>query len=101
MLFQETKNKIKAIELIDNKILSVLIQEMEHSYDDYKIMILPDHATPLALKTHVSDPVPFLIYQKSKENEKKDFSVFDEENAKKSEIFVDFGPDLLNYFLQY
>jgi len=90
----EIENKVKALEIIDEKVIKVVLDALEQ-YDDYKIMILPDHATPLALKTHVSDPIPFLIYQKSKAKE-TDLEIFDEENAAKTGVFVDFGPSLLD-----
>jgi 2,3-bisphosphoglycerate-independent phosphoglycerate mutase len=97
----EMENKIKSIELIDEKILKPVFQFMDQTYDDYKIMILPDHATPLALKTHVSDPVPFLIYQKSKDKVNDNLSDFDEETAAQSDLLIDFGPSLLDQFLSY
>lgn len=52
--------KIKAIEEIDRKIVSKLLEEM--SGEDYSIAVLPDHATPLEVRTHTSEPVPFAIY---------------------------------------
>lgn len=60
----EIQNKVRAIEYIDARILAPVIEALER-YDDYAVMILPDHATPLALRTHASDPVPYLIYRKS------------------------------------
>ena len=64
----EIENKVKSIELIDKKILGPLLQALEE-YDDYKIMILPDHPTPLSLRTHTNDPVPYMIYHKKGETE--------------------------------
>ena len=55
----EVKNKIKSIELIDEKILGVILKEFEN--EDIKILICPDHPTPLELKTHTNAPVPFMI----------------------------------------
>lgn len=92
----EIQNKVKAIELIDSKILSVLLNYLD-KYDDYKIMILPDHPTPLALKTHTNDPVPFLIYQKSKKVKGADS--LSEKTAKDSEVFIEKGPSIMSYFI--
>lgn len=92
----EIQNKKKAIELIDNKILTVLLKYLE-KYDDYKIMILPDHPTPLALKTHTNDPVPFMIYQKSKKAEGVD--VLCERTAKETGVFIEKGPTIMSYFI--
>ena len=93
----EMQNKIKAIELIDEKVLAPVLRTLE-TYDDYKIMILPDHPTPLSLKTHTSDPVPFLIYQKSRPFP-NGISVFDEDSAASSGVFIEHGPSIMQHFL--
>jgi len=58
--------KIKAIEGIDKNVLGVLLEGLDHEFYDFKIMVLPDHATPLCIRTHTTDPVPFLIYSNDK-----------------------------------
>ncbi|MBC7333764.1 MAG: cofactor-independent phosphoglycerate mutase [Actinobacteria bacterium] len=58
----DLEGKIKAIELIDKKVVGILWKGLEKMVRNYRIMILPDHATPLSVRTHVSNPVPFLIY---------------------------------------
>ncbi len=92
----EIENKVKAIEIIDKEILGAILPELD-KYDDYKIMILPDHPTPLALKTHTNDPVPFMIYQKSKENEGR--PVFTEKTAADTGLFIEKGPEIMKYFI--
>lgn len=57
----ETANKVRAIELIDGKILGPVRKALE-AQGDYRILVLPDHPTPLAIRTHSSEPVPYLIY---------------------------------------
>ncbi len=94
----EITNKVRAIELIDEQILGALLEGLR-VYDGFKIMILPDHATPLALKTHTSDPVPFLIYDSRRARERS-VEVFDEENAAKTGVYVAEGPTLMDRFLQ-
>lgn len=93
----EPENKVKAIELIDEKILSLLLKEMD-KYDDYKIMILPDHPTPIATKTHASDPVPYLIYHKNAE--KKGVETFTEETAKATGNYIEDGPSIMGKFIK-
>lgn len=88
----EIENKVKSLELIDEKILKPLIDELE-TYDDYKILIMPDHATPLALKTHTNDPVPFMIYHKNGETE--GVESFSEKTAAQTGIFVENGFDIM------
>ncbi len=96
----EINEKVRSIEIIDEKVLAPILKAMD-KYDDYKIMILPDHPTPLALMTHTSDPVPFLIYRKQKANSNDKVTIFDEDNATATKVFVESGPDLMKYFLEY
>lgn len=54
--------KIQAIEHIDNKIVKLIVEEMEQAGEEYRMLILPDHPTPICKRTHTSDPVPYLLY---------------------------------------
>lgn len=95
----EVENKIKAIEYIDNQIVKVIKDEMERIGEDYRMIILPDHPTPLALRTHTSEPVPFLIYQSN--NEKQNLNVaYDELSAKESGLYFPEGYKLMDYFIK-
>ena len=93
----ETENKVRSIELIDEKILGKLIKAMDE-YDDYRILILPDHPTPLSLKTHTNDPVPYLLYQKTKECE--GMPIFSEKAAASTGNFVEVGHTLMDRFIR-
>lgn len=92
----EIENKVKAIEIIDEKILGPVLSALEE-YDDYKILIMPDHATPLALKTHTNDPIPYLIYHKK--NELSGPESFSEETAKESGIYNEIGHSIMDKFI--
>lgn len=94
----EPENKVKAIELIDKKVLVPLIDKLDSTGEDYKIMILPDHPTPIVTGTHAGDPVPFLIYEKEREVESGVTSI-DEETAKTTGVFVEKGYELMKIFL--
>lgn len=93
----EPENKVRAIELIDERVLPILFEGLK-KYDDYKIMVLPDHPTPIVTRTHASDPVPYLIYHKNGEIESGVESI-DEESAKTTGNFIDFGPSIMGKFL--
>ena len=93
----EIDNKVKSIELIDQLVLGTLLEGLDE-YEDYKIMILPDHPTPLAIRTHTSDPVPYLIYHKKKEIESPAKS-YDELEAAKTGLFIEKGHELMGYFI--
>lgn len=93
----EPENKVKAIEMIDSRVLPILFDGLK-KYDDYKIMILPDHPTPIVTRTHASDPVPYLIYHKN--NEITGVDIINEETAKATGNYIDFGPSIMPHFLK-
>ncbi len=93
----EPENKVKSLELIDNLILGPVLEALE-KYDDYKVLIMPDHATPLALKTHTNDPIPFMMYHKKGEVEGLD--EFSEESAKSTGIYFDDGHNTMKRFIE-
>ena len=95
----ETENKVKAIEYIDRDIVKFVKEGLEKSGEDFRMMILPDHPTPIALKTHTSDPVPILIYD-SRKDMGNDFKGYTENEAKKSSLIFDNGCNLMEYFLE-
>ncbi len=92
----EIENKVKAIELIDEKILAPVLKELE-AMGDYKILIMPDHATPLALRTHTNDPIPYLIYDSTKEQSGVDCLC--ERTAKETGVYMPVGHELMNRFI--
>ena len=69
-----------------------------NSLGDYRIMILPDHATPLSLRTHTNDDVPFLIYDSTKAN--SGVEIFDEEHALATGLRFGIGHELMDFFLE-
>lgn len=92
----EIENKVKAIEIIDKEILGTMLPELNR-YDDFKIMILPDHPTPLALKTHTNDAVPFMIYTKSVRVDGK--PAFTEKTAAETGLYIEKGSSIMRYFI--
>ena len=92
----EPENKVKAIEMIDSRVLPILEEGLEQ-YEDYKILLLPDHPTPIVTRTHASDPVPYLLYQKSAP--KTGVDTINEETAKTTGIYMENGPAMMPHFL--
>ena len=64
------ENKIKAIEYLDSRVISAIKDKMDASGEDYRMLIMPDHPTPIRCRTHTSDPVPYIIYDNRKEQQK-------------------------------
>ena len=94
----EPENKVKAIEMIDSRVLPIVLDGLKAIGEDYKIMVLPDHPTPIVTQTHAADPVPYLIYHKA--NEKQGVDSINEETAKNTGVFIENGPDIMRKCLE-
>ena len=91
-------NKIYSIEQIDKKVVKYLKEELDKKGEEYSMLILPDHPTPLNTMTHAIDPVPYILYRS---NEVKDGAPsYTEENAKNSGVFIESGEELMKKFLK-
>ncbi|MBO5147863.1 MAG: cofactor-independent phosphoglycerate mutase [Clostridia bacterium] len=96
---KEIFNKVKSIEYLDLKILAPIIEYFDKSGDDYKILVMPDHPTPLSIMTHTHEPVPFMIFDSRNVNEKSEEASYDEKYASSTNIFFDKGYQLIDHFL--
>ena len=94
----EADNKIKSIEYIDEKVIGPLLKMLEDDGEEYKMLVMPDHPTPIATKTHATDPVPFLIYDSRKKV--KGVNGFTEKNAENTGLFFSSGKNLAEFFLK-
>lgn len=89
----DRKGKITAIERIDARILKPIYDELEGSGAPFAITVMPDHATPLSVRTHTREPVPFMIYDS--ETSRGCGLAFSEEQATRSEVFFPRGSDVI------
>jgi len=94
----EIENKVLSVELIDKKILSPVYEYLKQSGEHFRIMVLPDHPTPLCLRTHTIDPVPFLIYDSKKNFDGCD--TFTEATAKSKNYYIPKGHTLMQLLLK-
>lgn len=92
----EVANKVRSIELIDELILGPVLEAFES--EPLRVLICPDHPTPLELRTHTNAPVPYMIYDSTKEIGGVD--CFCEESAEKTGRYVDKGFTLMEHFLE-
>lgn len=93
----EIENKVKAIEMIDEHILAPVVEFLK-GYDDFAVLVCPDHPTPLSIRTHTSTPVPYLIYD-SKNEINSGVKVFCEKEARETGNYIEKGFTMMNYFL--
>lgn len=90
--------KIKCAEDIDSKVVKPIYEYLKDSGEDFKILVVPDHRTPLAIRTHSSDPVPFLIYDSRNETAPDESKQFNERSALEAGNYFRDGFALADYF---
>lgn len=91
------QDKVKSIEYLDSRLIAPIKAAMEAAGEDYRMLILPDHPTPLAIRTHTADPVPYLIYDSTRQLRKRDRLT--EESARQADNFQPNGYKLLEEFI--
>lgn len=89
------ERKVKAIEYLDERVLKPLTSRLDEQGTAYRLLVLPDHPTPIRVRTHTSDSVPYMLYD-STAPKKGDLS-YNEEEAKRSGKHVDQGYKLIDY----
>ncbi|MEG0830556.1 MAG: cofactor-independent phosphoglycerate mutase [Anaerovoracaceae bacterium] len=91
--------KIQCLQDIDQKILKPIIEHLKQAGEGYRVLVVPDHRTPLAIRTHSSDPVPFVVYDSTKEEPEDLTRSFCEDSGSKGTYF-DSGFALADFFFQ-
>jgi 2,3-bisphosphoglycerate-independent phosphoglycerate mutase len=91
------ERKVQAIELLDRKIIGPLFKKMEATGEAFRLLVLPDHPTPIRVRTHTSDSVPYMLYDSSApRNQTWDYN---EAEGRKSGNYVPEGHKLMERFL--
>lgn len=92
------ERKVKAIECLDRRVIRIVKEKMEQSGEAFRMLILPDHPTPIAMRTHTSDPVPYMLYDSTMAY--KGRREYTEAAAKDAGIYIEEGYKLMDHFLQ-
>jgi len=90
--------KVQSIEEIDKNIISVLIKALDDANEDYRILVLPDHPTPICKRTHTSDSVPYVLFDSRKVESKQ--TTFSEKNASATGIYQPDGYRLMDLLIK-
>jgi 2,3-bisphosphoglycerate-independent phosphoglycerate mutase len=90
--------KIEAIEAFDEKVVGTVLEGIK-AFDDYRIMVISDHLTPIPKRTHTDDPTPFAWAQKDEIERLPVGPGFDESAAGNSDLFFENGHELMPAFL--
>lgn len=94
----DTAHKVYSIEQIDEKVVRPIAEELRAAGEPFKMLVCPDHPTPIAVRTHVSDPVPYLLYS-SEHPQGCGAKSYDEDSAAATGIFVPQGFMLMQKML--
>ena len=92
------ENKIKAIEYIDDQVVGPVAEALRAAGTDFRMLILPDHPTPVRVRTHTSDPVPYLLYDSTKAEEGS--GTYSEKTGKQSGKMLEEGYRLIDHLLE-
>ena len=87
--------KIQAIEYLDERVIRLVKEGLDAKGEDYRMLILPDHPTPIRVRTHVAEPVPYLLYDSTVSQEHTWH--YNEKEALESGVRIEHGWDLLGY----
>lgn len=88
------ERKIKAVENLDEKVIKTVIEGLKKNGEDFRLIITPDHPTPIRVRTHVSTPVPYLLYDSTEELDRT--WKYNETDANNSKIYVANGYKLID-----
>ena len=94
----EIDNKVRSIELIDQKILNPVYEYLKSTAEDFKILVLPDHPTPLEIRTHSKEPVPFFLYDSRSDAE--GVTTYTEATAAETGLYIPDGFTLLERVIE-
>ncbi len=92
------ERKIQSIEYLDSRVIKIIREQMEAWGEPYRMMILPDHPTPICCRTHTSNPVPFMIYDSTREGRRID--KYNEKTAAARGLFIPEGYRLMDRLLE-
>ena len=91
------EKKLTAIEYLDARVIKPVKEKLDAAGVEYRMLITPDHPTPIALRTHVAEPVPFLLYDSTKEQ--KRIGCYNEKEAADSGVVIKNGYELIDRLL--
>lgn len=92
------ERKVKAIENLDKRIIERVVSKLEAANEDFRMLVLPDHPTPVAIRTHVADPVPYMLYD-STNRLSKTWS-YNEKDAEAGGIYISEGHTIINHLFE-
>ena len=94
----DVRAKLTAIENFDRLIVGTMLEGLKKTGQDFRLIVLPDHATPISIRTHARDPIPFAMCGAGVE--KDNIQAYNESAVKKSSLFIEQGHKIMELFLK-
>lgn len=91
------EHKVQSIEFVDNQVVAPIIQAMDEFGEPYRVLVLPDHPTPIRCRTHTTDPVPFLLYDSRQQRRK--IARYSEKEAQDTGVYIADGYKLIEQLI--
>lgn len=91
------ERKIKAIENLDSRVIKLIKDALDKAEEDYRMLVMPDHPTPICVRTHTSNPVPYMLFDST--DIKESTLDYNEKCGKESGLFMANGYEMMNYLL--
>jgi 2,3-bisphosphoglycerate-independent phosphoglycerate mutase len=92
------ERKVQAIEYLDERIIKPIYEELKASGEDFRMLVLPDHPTPICVRTHTSEPVPYMLYDSTAEQAGS--YNYNEKDAKASGVYIAEGHTIMNHLFE-
>ena len=91
------ERKIKAIENLDSRVIKLIKDALDKAEEDYRMLVMPDHPTPICVRTHTSNPVPYMLFDST--DIKESTLDYNEKCGNESGLFMANGYEMMNYLL--
>ena len=92
------ERKVQAIQFLDEKVIKRIVDGLEEKGVDFRMIVLPDHPTPVCVRTHTSDPVPYMLYDST--DKKNNTWNYNEKEAQEGGIFVAKGHEMMKHLFE-
>nr|WP_294491388.1 cofactor-independent phosphoglycerate mutase [uncultured Mediterraneibacter sp.] len=92
------EDKIRAIEYIDDQVIGPVAEALKKAGVDYRMLVMPDHPTPVRVRTHTAEPVPYMLYDSTKKVQGKDS--YSERTGKETDICLEQGWKMIDLLLE-
>lgn len=92
------ERKLQAVENLDKRVIRIVKEQLEAKGEDFRLLVLPDHPTPICIRTHVGEAVPYLLYDST--DKKNSDLLYNEKDAVKSGIYIENGYEMIDHLFE-